>query len=58
MFCGNRLFLQKDIDFKTFATIVIDILHSDWGIDLMHNDVKQCFWSWKVHCGSCSDAQI
>ena len=27
-------------------------------IDLMHNDVKQCFCSSKVHCGSCSHAQI
>ena len=27
-------------------------------IDLMHNDVKQCFRSSNVHCGSCSQERI
>ena len=27
-------------------------------IDLMHNDVKQCFYGSNVHCGSCRHARI
>ena len=31
---------------------------NELAIDLMHNDVKQCFCGSNVHCGSCSHARI
>ena len=34
--------------------IFLHFFQSILTIDLMHNDVKQCFHGSKVHCGSCS----
>ena len=49
----------KPLKYK-LKTIKLSIFYSLYIIpiiDLMHNDVKQCFRGLNVHCGSCSHAR-
>ena len=58
----NLMQIKLVFHMKSFARRLVlkqrQITTRKWAIDLLHNDVKQCFCGSNVHCGSCSHERI